>query len=73
MSTAQVNKKFFALTDAATHDEVLSAVAKHYGITADEALIEIMHEETEHLLDYLTGTVRAAISVLMRKHGLVAR
>jgi uncharacterized phage-associated protein len=65
-----INKKFLSVTDAKTRDDVLSAVANHYGITKDAALEEITHDEAEHLLDYLTGPVRTAISVLMLRHGL---
>jgi hypothetical protein len=67
-----INKKFLSVTDAKIRDDVLSAVANHYGITKDAALEEITHDEAEHLLDYLTGTVRTAISVLMLRHGLTA-
>jgi hypothetical protein len=66
-----INLQFFALTDAKTSDEILSAVASHYGITKAEALEEVSNDEAEHLLDYLTGAIRTATSILMRRHGLI--
>lgn len=72
MTNQEINNRFLSATDAKTHDEVMSAVASHYGITKDEAFEEVTHEDAEHLLDYLTGTIRTATSVLMRHHGLVA-
>lgn len=70
MTNQTTNQKFLSATDAKTRDEVLNAIAKHYGITKNEALEEVTHEESEHLLDYLTGSVRTATSVLMQRHGL---
>jgi hypothetical protein len=61
---------FFAATDAKTQNEILVAIAKHYGITESEALAEITHEEAENLLDYLTGSIRTATSLLMKRHGI---
>lgn len=69
MSNGTTTQKFLAVTDAKTRDEVLSAVANHYGITNAEALEEITGDEAEHLLDYLTGATRSAISVIMQRHG----
>jgi uncharacterized phage-associated protein len=65
-----INKAFLSVVDAKTSAEVLSTVAQHYGITKAEALEEVTHEDAEHLLDYLTGSVRTAVNVLMRRHGL---
>lgn len=68
MTNNEINIKFLSATDAKTRDEILSSVAKHYGITNDDALKEVSHEEAEHLLDYLTGDVRTATSLLMRRN-----
>lgn len=72
MSNGQINKMFLEVTDKQTRESVLDAIAKHYGITWKEVIEEITHEESEHLLDYLTGEVRAATHVLMRRHKLAA-
>ncbi|MDO9178664.1 MAG: hypothetical protein Q7U16_10200 [Agitococcus sp.] len=70
MTNQETNKKFLSITDAGTRDEVLLAIANHYGITKAEALEEVTQDEAEHLLDYLTETHRTAIHVLMSRHGL---
>ena len=62
----------FAATDAKTKTEILAAIAKHYSITELEAFEEVTHEEAESLLDYLTGSIRTATSLLMQRHGIAA-
>jgi DNA-binding transcriptional ArsR family regulator len=63
---------FFAATDAKTKIEILSEIAKHYGISESEALEEVTDAEAESLLDYLTGSIRTATSLLMKRHGIAA-
>lgn len=67
---ATITKKFFAATDAKTKAAVLDNIASHYGITPAEAEEEVTDDEAESLLDYVTGPVRAATHVLMKRHGL---
>ena len=73
MNNAQINAKFLAATDAATKAAVLANIAKHYGITSDEAYAEVTEDEAEHLLDYMTGPQRAATSLLMKRHALARK
>jgi len=63
---------FFAATDVKTKTEILTAIAKHYGISESEALEEVTDEEAEHLLDYLTGSIRTDTSILMKRHNIAA-
>lgn len=70
MNHAQTTARFFAATDAKTKAEILDNISEHYGITQAEALAEVTDDEAEHLLDYLTGSAREAVSVLMQKHRL---
>lgn len=70
MTNAQVNARFLALTDVKTKDDILGNIADHYGTSKDVILNEVTHEEAEHLLDYVTGPMRAATSVMMQRHGL---
>ena len=70
MSNGQINRMFLESTDAKTKNDVLGAIASHYGITQAEAMAEVVNDEAEHLLDYLTGSVRTAVSLLMKRHGL---
>ena len=63
------NKNFLNQIDKKTKTEILKAIATHYGINENEAYEEVTHEEAESLLDYLTGSIRLATSVLMQKYG----
>ena len=70
MTNATINSRFLAPTDTKTRSQILGAIAKHYGITADQAFNEVINEDAEHLLDYLTEPVRSAARVVMARHGL---
>ena len=70
MTNAKTTARFFAVTDAKTKSAILDNIAKHYGVTQNEALVEVTDCEAESLLDYLTGPTRDAISVLMKRHGI---
>jgi len=62
--------KFFAAIDSKSKHMILENIANHYGISTVEAESEVTDSDAEHLLDYVTGTLRAATSVLMQRHGL---
>ena len=49
---------------------ILNGIAKHYGITREEAYSEVTCPDAEYLLDYLTGSERAAASVLIQRHAI---
>lgn len=70
MTDADKNLKFLNETDPETKDQVLSAIAKHYGITKKQAWDEVTVDPAEHLLDYLTGHIRTVTHLLMRQKGL---
>jgi len=72
MSNSQITRKFLSVTDMATKNEIFGAIAKHYGITTHEAIAEVIDDEAESLLDYLTGSIRTATQLLMKRHGLAA-
>jgi hypothetical protein len=72
MNHAQITARFFAATGAKVKAEVLAAIAKHYGISPAQALAEVTNPEAESLLDYLTGSTRTAVSLLMKRNGLAA-
>ena len=69
MSNSQVTKKFFSLTDAKTINEILSSIAKHYGISPAEMYDELVDEDAENILDYMTGPERTAAYALYQRHG----
>ena len=70
MTNAQKNYAFLRTATAATRDQILEAIGGHYGITRSEVQDEVTGADAEHLLDYLTGSVRTATSLLMRRAGL---
>lgn len=70
MTNAEITRKFFGLTDRRTINKILDNIAAHYGITRMEAMNEVLDDEAESLLDYVTGAERAATSLLMKRHGL---
>ena len=63
----KINMAFLKAIDADTREAIIQNVAQHYGISKDMALLELSDEEAEPLLDYLTGPVRTATSVLMQR------
>ena len=72
MGFGTTNQAFLAATDGKTKSDVLGTIASHYGISQQEAYEEVCCEDAEHLLDYLTGATRVAVSVLMQRHGIAA-
>jgi len=70
MSNASKTAKFFKLIDAATRTEILENISRHYGVTPKEALYEVTLEDSEHLLDYVKGSLRTATRILMMRHGM---
>jgi len=63
----QINLKFLASIDSNTRYIIIDEISKNYKITSKEALEEITHDESENLLDYLTGSTRIAVSLLMKR------
>ena len=72
MTNATITRAFLGKINRAAANMILDNIAAHYGITRIEAMSEVLHDQAESLLDYVTGPERAATSVLMQKHGLRA-
>jgi hypothetical protein len=70
MNNSEINRAFLAATDTKTKSAILTNIADHYGISSEDAFEEVVDAEAEHLLDYVTGPSRAAVSVLMQRHRL---
>lgn len=62
-----LNKKFINSLDSKTKSVVLSNIAQHYGISESEAYAEVIDEGAENIMDYITGSVRQAVSLLFNK------
>lgn len=69
-TTNHRTKEFLAATDEKCRAAILKNIADHYGITSEAAFAEVTDPDAEHLLDYVTGPMRAAVSVIMERHGL---
>jgi hypothetical protein len=69
MTNAEINKKFLAAVDAKSKDMILSAIAKHYGITPAEMYDELIDVDAENVLDYMVEPERSAAYVLYQRHG----
>lgn len=70
MKNSKQTIAFLNSVDVKVKNEILKNIANHYGITTDEAYNEVTDEDAENLLDYVTGTERAATSVLFQKFKL---
>lgn len=70
MTNAQKNYSFLCSVDVETREAIFSAIGSHYGITRSEVQEEVTGINAEHLLDYLTGSIRTATSLLMRRANL---
>lgn len=67
MTTAQINSKFLASTTPEMKRTILNNIANHYGISIYEAYEELVCEQAESIMDYITGTNRSAISLIFKK------
>ena len=72
MTNAQITTRVLATLDPMTCKEIIDSIAEHYGIDSAAALEAITDPDAEHLLDYLTGTMRTATRLMMKIHGLSA-
>lgn len=64
------NQKLLSSIDSKSRKDILDSVAKHYGITPEEALVEVTNEDAEDLLEYLVEPCRSAVLTLIQRHGL---
>jgi len=67
MTNNQINRSFLQSVHTKVKARILDEIAGHYGITPAEAFDEVTDANAEHLLDYLTGSVRSATSLLMKR------
>ena len=68
MTSAQITIEFLSKVHENSKNEILSHIASNYGITVEEAYIEVTDNEAESLLDYVNGNVRVATNILMQKY-----
>lgn len=71
-SHGATTKRFLDMLDSKTRAEILANIAKHYGFTPEAAYQEVIDEDAESLLDYITGPMRDATSLLMKRNRVTA-
>jgi hypothetical protein len=70
MNNSKNTVEFLNRISSKTRAMILKNIADHYGITPQQAFDEVTDEEAEHLLDYVTGPPRDAVSLFMHNAGL---
>ena len=68
MPPARETEIFLNMIAPEVRARILENIADHYGIDEDEAFEEVTDPAAERLLDYVTGPVREATAVLMKKY-----
>lgn len=66
MTNAQINRAFTSTLSDQILDQILEAVSSHYGCSEIEAADEMLHDEAELITDYLTGSIRATVSLFLK-------
>jgi hypothetical protein len=67
MTYSQINISFLLNLDGKTINVITNNIANHYGITQEEVLDEVCDKEAHSIMDYITGDIRPAISLLFNK------
>ena len=67
MTNSKFTIAFLNSLDRKTKNEILSNIANYYGITIDEAYDEVTDVEAENIMDYITGSIRGAVSLFYNK------
>lgn len=66
-SNGEATGLFLASVDPRTREQILESIASDYGITVESAFEEITSNGAENLLDYLSGSIRLATSLLIKQ------
>ena len=61
---------FLESIDKKTKNKILKNISMNYGISVNAAYLEVTNDESENLLDYVTGTERVATSFMMKRFKL---
>jgi hypothetical protein len=70
MKNSELNILFLDSLDGRIVNQIMSNIANHYGITYQEALYEVMDEEAESIMDYITGSLRSTVSLFFKNFKL---
>tara|TARA_B110000285_G_C14830477_1_gene470631 strand:- start:497 stop:706 length:210 start_codon:yes stop_codon:yes gene_type:complete len=66
MTNAQTTSRFFSNVGQAIENEIITNIAKHYGVSNDDIYDEVYDSEAEALLDYVTVN-RPAVALMFQK------
>lgn len=61
MNNSKLNKAFLLSLDTKTANTIVLNIANHYGISNDEVFDEIYDDESESIMDYITGNIRMSV------------
>ena len=64
MTNAQVTSRFFKNVGKKVENEIITNIAKHYGVSNDDIYNEVYDAEAESLLDYV-AVDRAAVALML--------
>ena len=65
MTNQEINTQFLAEISESTKQIILKNIADHYGISTEQAYNEVIGEDAESLIDYMTGTDRDYYGLIM--------
>jgi len=63
------NRIFLKTISTTARNLILDNIANHYNVSREDAYEEVVDDEAEHLLEYITGVERNATLILMKKYG----
>ena len=61
---------FIEVLDTKTCNAIIENIASHYKITLNEAIDEVIDDEAESIMDYITGNVRTVASLFYNQFKL---
>jgi hypothetical protein len=64
------NRIFLKTISTTSRNLILDNIANHYNVSREDAYEEVVGDEAEHLLEYITGVERNATLILMKRYGL---
>ena len=67
MTNAQATSKFFTNVGKKVENEIVTNIAKHYGVSNDDIYEELYDGEAEALLDYVTVN-RGAVALMFNNN-----
>ena len=67
INNGKINEAFLYTLHGNVYQEIVGSMARHYGISIDEATDELIDDDAENILEYLQGTYRTACRVLFQK------